>query len=520
MRLLFALFVFGCNVLIAKECSTPEVNALEVSEIRERSVLVRINYCLSSIDDDIMIYSILADTNTEIYNEFSPHKLDIDSNSIEIEVIRPIKNFEAFTSKSIGVALFLPGENPFYKKSFPLRIDWDEIALNKDDGMLLIELVDSATSLVDQGGKALKLAKFIIDKVIDAEPNNQDIYIELARYYMKSKPFGVKSEGVLMAEQVLKSSIQINDQHANTHVLLGYVYVWTEQFELALKHFQMATKLGTENTWLYTNWGQMYDKQGDLKNAIHYYEIAASTELRGVSSDRAIWMAADYLHPIYLKNNEYKKALDLAESTYSKFPSRSCFKASALEVKALYLDLYQEVIAEIENSSDLGCKKILNHVKSLGYLRLWAKESNESTEAIKYYIKALTINSDYVDLVSSVSHYKFSDEVLPKLAKKQGLEVRDANDFTALAKAISTGNVNSVRRLIDAGADVNVIVTPQKLSLLFLGVLSKNTEILALLMEKGVDVQHKSFQGITALDLARYYGLSEVIELLETNKNI
>jgi len=124
------------------------------------------------------------------------------------------------------------------------------------------------------------------------------------------------------------------------------------------------------------------------------------------------------------------------------------------------------------------------------------------------------------------------------------LEARARNGDTALMIASFMGNLEAVRRLIDAGAEVNqpgwtalhyaatngdtdVIslllenyayidaASPNKTTPLMMAVRSGKIYAVKLLLDEGADLALKNEQGMSALDFARHYEHADIVEGLE-----
>ena len=86
-------------------------------------------------------------------------------------------------------------------------------------------------------------------------------------------------------------------------------------------------------------------------------------------------------------------------------------------------------------------------------------------------------------------------------------------------------NLNSVKALLDAGADVNakdkeghtVLMMTVKYSAFGQGKGVEQYKIVQLLVDKGANVNAKQKDGHTALKYARRHGLAQVIKILKQN---
>ncbi len=90
-----------------------------------------------------------------------------------------------------------------------------------------------------------------------------------------------------------------------------------------------------------------------------------------------------------------------------------------------------------------------------------------------------------------------------------------ADNNMDLMEAIYRGNLESVKSLLDKGADVNAKmdggVTP-----LMVASVNGNLDVVNLLLDRGADINAKTDKGNSALDFAGYKGSPEVVKLLKS----
>ncbi len=98
-------------------------------------------------------------------------------------------------------------------------------------------------------------------------------------------------------------------------------------------------------------------------------------------------------------------------------------------------------------------------------------------------------------------------------AAQPGMETKDTEGKSALLRAVDAGDTFEVRRLVEAGADVNTQnnsgVTP-----LMNAAGMGNKEAVELLIQKGADVNHRTSGNYTPLMQAALVGQMEMVKLL------
>ena len=90
-----------------------------------------------------------------------------------------------------------------------------------------------------------------------------------------------------------------------------------------------------------------------------------------------------------------------------------------------------------------------------------------------------------------------------------------ASLVTPLGVAISKGDVESVRKFIEYGADVNEV--SNGMSPLMIAARYNKTEIIKFLLSKGANLKQKDEHGFTALKHAELSNAKEAVELLKQN---
>ena len=111
------------------------------------------------------------------------------------------------------------------------------------------------------------------------------------------------------------------------------------------------------------------------------------------------------------------------------------------------------------------------------------------------------------------------DTVRQLLDAGADINFKDQHGQTGLMLAAMRGHVDVVRLLVERGAELNV-TAKYTLSALMLGVINGHTEIVRILADAGADTAIRGtgapgFYGKTALDLAEAAGRKEIVSILK-----
>lgn len=519
------ILLMTAEISFAKNtCDTPRVASIEVEEHLEDTVYLNISICAKP-NGNYLALPRLNKENLKFKTDISGLELNGEKKLVDYPVLRPAEIEDAFTTDSVVVDIINIDTKERVSLSHPLELNW--VAINDIDDpsyFFLEHLHEYIVYLIDyNSSKSYKKAKRLIDYSLSKKSDFVDVYHELARYLMKTKGFGTNSPGVLQAEQVLLTAKDINPNHANTRVLLGYVYSWQDRFDEAADEFEKAEKIGTDNLWLYTNWGQMYERKSEPKKAIKYYKIAIGGPKPRGTYARGMLFSYRYLSTLLVNEKMYEEASKINGQASEKFREKECFKAEKYLIDALYLKHYKSVLKQIESTKPKYCKNIYREINSIANIRLWNLKAKENqADAERYYRKSTITNPDYVSLVTNIAQYEFaeSEGVLGNLKlNKRGLDVIDSESLSALMYTVLQNKPDAMLRLLKAGADVNKTYTEQAITALMVATAYNNSEAVKLLIRKGAKVTYESSSGISAIDIARNNGLTEILEILNNNKS-
>jgi tetratricopeptide (TPR) repeat protein len=143
----------------------------------------------------------------------------------------------------------------------------------------------TAFAMIENGSDdQLRQARETLERLVGKNPQFDAAYVELARIAMKTN-WG--PAGFHQAETLLDSALKIRPESANAKILLGYVYTHQHRFDEAQPLFVDAARTDPPNLWLWTNWGEMFDMQGQTDQAIVKYRETIARPLRSTKYQRA-----------------------------------------------------------------------------------------------------------------------------------------------------------------------------------------------------------------------------------------
>lgn len=142
---------------------------------------------------------------------------------------------------------------------------------------------------------------------------------------------------------------------------------------------------------------------------------------------------------------------------------------------------------------------------------------------IKYGIKVLVIMKKYLVILFGFFIFSQSNLFAGNLfsnCRKTLKETLNENLSIQLIWAAKHNNINRVKRLIKAGADVNIQNINEDTALIWAS-REGHAEIVRLLIEGGADINIQNNEGETALMVASFYNRTEIVkELIEADANV
>lgn len=443
-------------------------------------------------------------------------------NTVRIEIVRPYEPTEEFTSKKITVSFVNgPGNSnaTTTKKEIDYNISWTtqlkyeknrELARKTND-----ELYSESVELIDQAENNITInnAKFYLERILLKDPSYINAYPELARIAMKTN---WSPEGLKQAETYLNMGLTHKPDHANSHVLLGYVYTHQEKFDKARQAFDTAANLGTENLWLWANWGQLYKMQGDPEKAIEMYQKAVAGTRSFNTYDRARLDAYQNLFTLLDRKDLIAQAEQLHVKRADEFANIPCLRSEYAAFKLYNYQDYDGALAESRKAMTNGCNTDQSsQIMALANYVGWMKAKEDQRAA--YFSQAQLLFPTSPKLLYTLATDDQTAEVLDEFKKKTiSIDIRDGNNLNALTYALMENNVDAARRLIKHGAKLTEIVGEQNYPIAMTPIFYQHIEGVQLMLDQGISLSSVKFRGESAIDYAEKSQNTEIIRLVKS----
>ena len=150
-----------------------------------------------------------------------------------------------------------------------------------------------------------------------------------------------------------------------------------------------------------------------------------------------------------------------------------------------------------------------------GYSPLYTAASSNYTEIVRALLAAEAV-IDVQDDRGETPLYEAGNAEVVKILIDHGVNVNHQNNFGWTPLMMNVGKVNIVKALLDANADLSIQEGGfEKYSALHHAASSGNLDTVKLLLQAGADPMKQNGMGKTAADDARRWGLDEVADFLD-----
>lgn len=192
------------------------------------------------------------------------------------------------------------------------------------------------------------------------------------------------------------------------------------------------------------------------------------------------------------------------ENIYNRAIHLACYSGNAKMVKLL-IDYGSEVncVNRRNNDTPIQCA---SSVGSLEIINLLLENGADPKKRN---------NIGYNALMRAVFDNRSSSKVIELLFNHVNMNEVSNNGDTALTIAIHKGNLESVKTLLNLGANPNKVTSNSKTPIIEAVCYREKDIVETLLNCKGIDVNATDYQGITALRHAKVRNYNEIAKMLE-----
>ncbi|MGH8200822.1 MAG: tetratricopeptide repeat protein [Steroidobacteraceae bacterium] len=369
-----------------------------------------------------------------------------------------------------------------------------------------------AQMLIDSGD-ALRIrdAKLILEKLLEQNPKFAPAYTELARIALKTN-WG--PEGLHQAEGLLATALQLQPDNTDAKVLLAYVYAHQGHFTKADALFKTVATTATNNLWLWSNWGEMFEMEHRADQAIAKYRQVIAHPMTHDRNDRARDFAYEQLLGILRDRKDFDGMETLYKQRVAEFGWGSCYSAE-------YTRFLLQVRGNIDGAID-SARRALNQRcddtpsrELLGlaeYAKWAASKGSPRLEALNQARIFLPMGARALYLLASSE--RTVGAARQQVAAGEPIDQKDNDNLDALAYALQNRDLDAVRRLLALGARAETPIGGADMPVALLPVLDGDVADVRLMRSLGVHYSSLRFRGVTALDFAKQQGNQALLTAL------
>ena len=359
-----------------------------------------------------------------------------------------------------------------------------------DNDTLINTKYELAYKLIDSGNREnLYRAKSILDEIIAINPNYPRAYIELARFQMKTSD-DFQNEGLAIAERTLLIAKKIDPELSDTRTLLGYVYSNQGRYEEAQKEFEIAQTHGSDNLWLYANWGRNYEFQNDFNNALEKYLVVFNKKRSFGRNDRAVIWTYDVIFPLLIKAKRFDEADKLYSKYSTEYPKYTCTLMDQASLRIYKMNDYNGAIESHMKATQKGCSHHYPYL-AISYYAQWQHSLNEnlSDEATSAYNRAEALGLSDATLFRELARSDYLSPIISMLnADIHNIDAEDKDGLTPLFYWILRNDMDATKRLLSNGANVNYASRKLQITPMMLAIMKQNEDMIKLILQYKPDL--------------------------------
>lgn len=160
----------------------------------------------------------------------------------------------------------------YYFKGLVVRDFYKDTTLALQYFQKAVDLNPNFISGLDMMGVMLAavgdtLAEFYYKRIIDIDPNRDDVYYKLGVFYMNN-------DDINEALESYSKCLQINPKNAEAYYSIGFMHIQLKQYSEARGYFTKAIQNKEQNYRAYYGRGYCFELLGDIMNARNDYRAA------------------------------------------------------------------------------------------------------------------------------------------------------------------------------------------------------------------------------------------------------
>jgi Tfp pilus assembly protein PilF len=348
-------------------------------------------------------------------------------------------------------------------------------------------------------------ARAKLDRALKKNPSDYLALKELARYYVMagyirereafygthSYQVGEYEPGALdRAETTIRKAIQINPRFAEGYVLLGHILQQLGRIDEAAQALGRAESLGTKDVWLDANWAEVLEARGDSVGAAARWQRVLWS---GTTNAKVLRSAYSYLIVYYRKAGQTDRVIALHEENIRRNPTNAWVRGNYAEYLLYDLGRFDEAIVQARAALAIMSYPIARKTLSDALYGKWGDvvAAGNIEKAEPYFKEAYSLNPNLDHVMARGAAMPYGKNLAQALVKLKHVDV-DAGDMedgsSALLIAVNTERAAVVKYLLELGASPNRKATYASWTPLTSAADSGNTEILAMLLAHGADL--------------------------------
>ncbi len=160
-------------------------------------------------------------------------------------------------------------------------------------------------------------ARRMFEKAIELDPHYATAYVGLGQTHLMAAAFGwteFSNQALQRAHDLAQKALNLNEMSASAHGLLGAVYRFRMQYDLAMGEYERAIELNPNDANSHYNLGAIMSYSGQIDKAIEALEIAMRFNPHMTPGTYMQLGLAYYL------NSQYDDAIKTLERGLSRYP--------------------------------------------------------------------------------------------------------------------------------------------------------------------------------------------------------